>query len=198
MNSTTPARPAAAGARASFLIGASAMVLVLAGCGGSTPAATGQPTGTSGVPTAVVTQPAAVVATSPVTNGPTAGSSNVEACSLLTVAEVAATSDYALDLATPDSDDLYSYCKYTAPRGGGEVSTFVTKSAATASSYFATIKINTGQAVTGVGDDAFWSTDSFQPGLYFLKGGLLAYISGAQSGPEDSIINLGKLMASRM
>lgn len=57
---------------------------------------------------------------------------------------------------------------------------------------------NAGEAVSGVGDEAFWSTDSFQPGLYFLKGGLVAYIPGSQTGPEDSIIQLGKLLASRM
>ena len=118
----------------------------------------------------------------------------VEACSLLTVAEVAAASGLALTTAKPDSDDLYSYCKYT---GEGTVNTFVTKSAA-AASYFGTVKINKGVAVPGVGDEAFWSEDSFQPGLYFLKGGVLAYISGSVFGPEDPIVALGKLMASRM
>jgi hypothetical protein len=96
----------------------------------------------------------------------------------------------------PSSDDLYAYCTYTAP-GSPEVRIFITKSGDSAS-YFNTAKANAGQAVSGVGDEAYWSTDSFLPGLYFLKGGKMAYLSGPSSGPQDSIVQLGKLLASRM
>jgi hypothetical protein len=37
-----------------------------------------------------------------------------------------------------------------------------------------------------------------QPGLYFMKGSVVAYISGAQTGPEQPIIDLGILLASRI
>jgi hypothetical protein len=113
----------------------------------------------------------------------------------LTAAEVSAAYGGTLDTAEPSEDPLYSYCTYS---GEGEVRTYVTKDAATATSMFGTMKINAGEAVSGVGDEAYWSTDSFAPGLYFMKGGLLAYISGAQTGPEEPILELGRLLASRM
>jgi hypothetical protein len=62
---------------------------------------------------------------------------------------------------------------------------------------FNTMKINDGEPVTGVGDEAWWSTDQFQPGLYFMKSGTLAFISGSQYGPQAPIIELGKLFATR-
>lgn len=176
----------ASGARASIMVGAAA-VLILAGCSAGTPAPT---TGPTGAPT--------VAPTAGVTNAPTTVTSNLEACSLLTPAEVSAASpDYPLDTATPDSDSLYSYCKYTGS-SGGQVRTWVLTDAASVASVFGTMKVNAGEAVSGVGDEAWWSNDSFQPGLYFLKGGVLGFISGAQTGPEDSIVALGVLMASRM
>ena len=58
--------------------------------------------------------------------------------------------------------------------------------------------INDGEAVSGVGDAAYWSTDSFAPGLYFLKNGRLGFISGSQTGPEAPIVALGVLLANRM
>jgi hypothetical protein len=167
-------------------------LLILVACGGGAPASTGPAAAT---PTQAQATSTGVPTVAP-TNAPPSGSSNVEACSLLTPAEVAAAYGGALDLATPTSDELYSYCSYSGD--GGEVRIFVTKSAETASAVFGTMKINDGEAVSGVGDEAFWSTDSFQPGLYFLKGGLLVFIEGSQSGPEDSIVELGKLLASRM
>ncbi len=166
-------------------------LLLLAACGGGAPAPTGP---ASGAPTVAPT----VAPTAGVTSAPTGVTSNVEACSLLTTAEVAAASGMELNAATPDSDSLYTYCKYSGGSSSDEVRTFVSKDAATAASVFATMKINAGQAVTGVGDEAYWSTDSFQPGLYFLKGGQLGFISGSSFGPDDLIVQLGILMASRM
>jgi hypothetical protein len=167
-------------------------LLILGGCGGGTPA-------TNGIPAATPTQAQATTGVPAVvpTNAPTTGSSSVDACSLLTVAEVAAAAGEPLDLATPGSDSLYSYCTYTGS-GSDDVRTWVIRDAATSSSVLATMKINNGEPVSGVGDEAWWSTDSFQPGLYILKGGLLAYVSGSVFGPEDSIIQLGKLLVSRM
>lgn len=168
------------------------LLLILVGCGGGSPASQA-PGG------ATPTQPQATAAGVPTvapTNAATAGSGNVDACKLLTVAEVAAAYGQTLDQAVPSADDLYAYCIYQG--SGGKVSVFVSKSVEAASSAFATVKVNKGEAVSGVGDEAFWSTDSFAPGLYFLKGGVLAYISGSSYGPEDPIIQLGKLFASRM
>jgi hypothetical protein len=182
----------------SLTISAVALLLILAACGGGAPAATSpavatptqaQPTG-AGVPTDA---PSAAMTDAP-TNAPTSGSTGAAACSLLTAEEVSAAYGETLE-AVPSEDELYSYCTYGDDR---EVRTFVTKNAATATTMFDTMKVNDGEAVPGVGDEAWWSTDSFQPGLYVMKGGLLAHISGSQTGPEDSIIQLGTLMVSRM
>jgi hypothetical protein len=113
------------------------------------------------------------------------------------VAEVAAASGFELTTATPSSADDYVYCKYSGT-GSDDVTTWVLNNPTSAASVFGTMKLNAGQAVAGVGDEAWWSTDSFQPGLYFLKGGLGAFVSGSQDGPDDKIIGLGKLLASRM
>jgi hypothetical protein len=168
------------------------LLLILVGCGGTSPA--------SQAPAAAPPiQPQATAAGAPTvapTNVATAGSGNVDACKLLTVAEVAAAYGQTVDQAVPSADDLYAYCTYQG--AGGKVNVYVSKSVQAASSAFGTVKVNAGQAVSGVGDEAFWSTDSTMAGLYFLKGGVLAHISGSSSGPEDPIIQLGKLLASRM
>jgi hypothetical protein len=161
------------------------LMLVLGGCGGS--AASQAPGG--------ATQPPA-----PGVGGPTtapAGPGIADACTLLTTAEVSAAGGSTFTVATPSSDANYLNCAYTSADASSKLSTFVARSAAT-SGYWATVKVNKGSAVSGVGDEAFWSTDSFMPGLYFLKGGVLAYISGSSDGPDDLIIGLGKLMAGRM
>ena len=182
--------------------GAVVILLVLVACGGGA-ATTQGPAGTTptqpqataaGAPTNAPTN--AVVPTNAATNAPTAGSSSAEACSLLTVEEVAAAFGETLDTAEPSADDLYSNCKYSGD--GGEVTTFVGKSPEASLSYFNTMKINDGEAVSGVGDEAYWSTDSFMPGLYFMKGGHLFYISGSVFGPEAPIVALGVLLASRI
>jgi hypothetical protein len=99
------------------------------------------------------------------------------------------------------ADDLYAYCTYPAADGRDKAMIFVTRSS-TAAAYFQTVKVNTGHAVSGVGDEAYWGTGSFLPGLYFLKGGVMAYVSSDSSssqGPsEASLTELGKLLASRM
>jgi len=164
-------------------------MLILIGCSGG-----------SGAPAAATPTPAAAtpagVPTSAPTSVATAGSASVDACEFLTPDEVGTAYGVSRPFPKPSSDDLYAYCTYTTP-GAPDVRIFVTKSGDSAS-YFNTAKANAGQAVTGVGDEAYWSTDSFLPGLYFLKGGKMAYLSGPSSGPQDSIVQLGKLLASRM
>ncbi len=108
-------------------------------------------------------------------------------CSLLTIDEVSTAYGETLVGALAESDIYYVYCTYGDDR---QVRTFLTTEASVAQSVFATMKINDGEAVSGVGDEAWWSTDSFQPGLYFMKGGALAFISGSQYGPEAPIIAL--------
>jgi hypothetical protein len=159
-------------------------LIILAACGGG-----GGATPTPG-------QSVSPTASTTATPAPTGATSTVDACTLLTVAEVAAAvPDAEIATATSSSDIYYAYCTYS---GYSEVKMWVTIDATVADSIFSTIKINAGVAVTGVGDDAFWSTDSFQPGLYFMKGSVVGYISGAQTGPEQNIIDLGVLLASRI
>jgi hypothetical protein len=169
------------------------LLLILAACGGGAgPTATpGGPTVPPGQPTPVLTLPPVVL--------PTGQPGLVDACTLLTLDEVStayeATGGDPLEGAVPSSIESYAYCDYGADR---EVRTWVNADPTTSTNIFNTMKINDGEAVSGVGDEAYWSTDSFQPGLYFMKGGRLAYISGSQYGPEPEFIALGQLMASRM
>jgi hypothetical protein len=169
-------------------------------CGGAGTAATLAPRPSSAGPAAATGATAAApAATTPAIIAPTTAANPanaIEACTLLTPAEVAAASGQTLDTATKDSDPIYSYCMYTG--SGGKMRTFVTQDAAAIPTVYGTMKINKGEAVSGVGEDAFWSEDGFQPGIYFMKNGALAYISGAQTGPEPKIVELAKLMASRM
>jgi uncharacterized protein DUF3558 len=170
-------------------VAAVALVLLLVGCSGGTaapPAAT---------PTPAATTAAGAPTTAP-SSAATAGSTTVDACDFFTPDEVGVAYGVSRPFPKPSSDDLYAYCTYTAP-GAPDIRIFVTKSG-NAASYFNTAKANSGQAVSGVGDEAYWSTDSFLPGLYFLKGGVMAYLSGPATGPQDSIVQLGKLLASRM
>ena len=130
--------------------------------------------------------------------GATAGSGSIDACALLALKEVSAAGDYELDLALPQADDKFAYCQYSFKRGH-IVNVFVSKSVEAATAYFSTVKAGKGKVVSGVGDQAYWSTDySFYTGLYFLKGGVLAHISGSPLGPEERIITLGKLLAGRI
>lgn len=166
------------------------LMLILVGCGG----------GTAAPAAATPTQPQATAAGVPTvgpTSAATAGSASVEACDFLTPDEVSTIVGMSRPLPVPSSDANYAYCKYSTP-GAPELMIFVTKSAENAANQFNTAKLNGGEAVSGVGDQAFWSTDSFLPGLYFMKGGTMAYISGSSSGPQAPIIQLGKLLASRM
>ena len=171
------------------------LLLILVACGGG-PAATAGPVGST------PTQPqgtAASVPTSVPTSAPmdpTQGPSSVsDVCSLLSAAEVSAAYGETLDTAVPSEDPLYAYCTYG---GDGEVRTYVTKGADTATTMFNTMKVNAGEGVAGIGDEAWWSTDGFAPGLYIMKSGVLAYISGPQTGPEDAFVELGELLASRL
>lgn len=174
------------------------LLLVLVGCGGGSPASQAPGAATPTQPQATAAGvPTAGVPTAAPTNAATAGTGSVDACALLTPEEVSAAHGSVLDVAVPSADDLYAYCTYQAG-GGDKVDVFISKSVEAASSAFATVKVNKGEAVSGVGDEAFWSTDSFAPGLYFMKGSVLAYISGSSYGPEDPIIQLGKLLASRI
>jgi hypothetical protein len=175
------------------------LLLVLGGCssssasqapGGANP--TPPPTTGAGAPS-----DAGVPSAGAPTDAGTAGSGSGNTCSLLTIAEVSAATGLHFDVANPSTDDNYYNCDYLSNDGSARATVFVARSAAT-SGYWATVKVNKGQPVSGVGDEAFWSTDSFLPGLYFLKGGVLAYISGSADGPQDSIIALGKLLAGRM
>ncbi|MEA2676955.1 MAG: hypothetical protein QOJ81_1096 [Chloroflexota bacterium] len=165
------------------------LLLILAACGGAA-----APTARPGGPTTPPGQPTPAPTSTPAV-GPTNAPVTADACALLTVAEVSAAYGETLEGAVPSSIEAYAYCAYGA---GDEVRTWVNTDPATATNIFNTMKINDGEAVAGVGDEAYWSTDSFQPGLYFMKGGVLAYISGSQSGPDDAIVQLGVLMASRM
>lgn len=172
------------------------LLLFLAACGGAA-----APTDTPGGPTNPPGQPTPAP-TSTQAPAPTGAPVAIDMCSLLTVEEVssayAATEDHTgetLEGAEPTSAESYSYCVYGSDR---EVTTWINSDPAAAASIFNTMKINDGEAVSGVGDEAYWSTDSFQPGLYFMKGGRGAFISGSEYGPEDPIIQLGVLLASRM
>lgn len=183
------------GIRRSLHRGTPAVVfmLILVGCGG----------GTAAPAAATPTQPQATAAGAPTiapSNPATAGSATVDACDFLTTDEVATIVGISRPIPAPSSDANYAYCTYSTP-GAPELKIFVTKSAENAANQFNTAKLNGGEAVSGVGDEAFWSTGSFLPGLYFVKGGVMAYISGmsgSSSGPEAPIIQLGKLLASRM
>ena len=179
------------------------LVLILAACGGGAAAtqrpaaATSNPASptVAGTPTsAPVVDPTDAPANVPTTAPPPAAGS-LEACSLLTVDEVGTATGGTFDTALPTSDEMYTYCAYS---GLSSLKTSVTKSPDTASMVFNTMKINAGEAVSGVGDEAFYSTDGFRPGLYFLKSGQMAFIGGGQGGPSDEIVALGVLMASRM
>lgn len=179
------------------LRGATAVLLMLfvVGCGGGSGApATVTPTQAGATPAGVPTLAATSAA-------PSAALAEVDACKLLTPAEVSAAYGYTVQAGVPTADDLYAYCTYTAADGREKAMVFVSRSSAAAND-FQTVKSNEGHAVSGVGDEAYWGTTSFLPGLYFLKGGVEAYISSSSSssGPvsEDSIIPLGKLLASRM
>jgi hypothetical protein len=163
------------------------LMLILVGCSSG-----------SGTPAAPTTQPGATPAGVPTlapTSAATAATADVDACKFLTPAEVSAAYGQTVKAGEPSADDLYAYCTYKS--NNDKVTLFVTRSS-DAAAYFQTVKINKGQAVSGVGDEAYWGTDSFLPGLYFLKGGTMAYLSGPQTGPEDPIVQLGKLLASRM
>jgi hypothetical protein len=166
-----------------------ALPLILLACGGGA-----APTHTAaGVPTQPPTATGAPTGT-PAT-GPTNAPVGVDVCSLLSVGEASTAFGETLTGAVASTVETYSYCDYGADR---EIRTWINSDATTSSMYFATMKINDGEAVTGVGDEAWWSTDGFQPGLYFMKGGRLAYISGPQTGPEPAYITMGQLLASRM
>jgi hypothetical protein len=170
------------------------VALIVVGCGGG-----------SGAPATVTpTQPGATpagVPTAASTSAPSAATAAVDACKLLTPAEVSAAYGYTVQAGVATADDLYAYCTYPAADGRDKAMIFVTRSS-TAAAYFQTVKVNTGHAVSGVGDEAYWGTGSFLPGLYFLKGGVMAYVSSDSSssqGPsEASLTELGKLLASRM
>lgn len=176
------------------------LLLTLVACGGGAAAPTTAPRASTVAPT----QPPAASAAASVnativvpTTLANPGSATIEACALLTPAEVGAASELTLDTATKGFDQIYSYCTYSG-ENDDEVKTYVTQNAAAITTAFGTVKINKGEAVTGVGDDAFWSNDGFAPGLYFTKGGALAYIEGSTTGPDSPIVELGKLMATRM
>jgi hypothetical protein len=182
------------GIRRSLTRGTPAVVLmlILVGCGGGTQAPAGaspsQPQASAaGVPTSA---PSVAATTGP---GPVV----LAACDYFNSDDVATTVGMSHPIPMPSEDELYSYCTYSAP-GAPELKIFVTKTTETATTAFNTAKANKGEAVSGVGDEAYWSTDSFLPGLYLMKSGLLGYISGSSSGPEDRIIELGKLFAERI
>lgn len=165
------------------------LMLILVGCGGG---------GTSAPAAATPTQPQATAAGAP-TSAATQASGPVvlQACDYMTPDEVATTAGMSQPNRRPSEDELYSYCSYVGP-GAPELKIFVSKTTETATTAFNTAKANKGEAVSGVGDEAYWSTDSFLPGLYLMKSGLLGYISGSSSGPEDRIVKLGKLFAERI
>jgi len=170
------------------------LMLILVACGGATQApvaATPNPTQATATGAATLAPSAAPSAAA------TGGAVLADACGYLIPDEVAAAVGISNPLPAPSADDLYTYCTYAAP-GAPELKIFVSKSPETAAAGFSTAKANDGEAVSGVGDEAYWSTDSFLPGLYFLKDGVLGYISGSASGPDDRIIELGKLLAERI
>lgn len=196
MSTPRMTRPAFRGTTSSLKRGTSAvgLMLILAACGGATQA----PAGATPNPTqATATGPASLAPSAAPSAAATGGAVLADACGYLIPDEVAAAVGISNPLPAPSADEFYTYCTYSAP-GAPELKIFVTKSTETASTVFNTMKVNDGEAVTGVGDEAYWSTDSFQPGLYFLKNGVLAYISGSASGPDDRIVELGKLLAERI
>jgi hypothetical protein len=172
------------------------LMLVVVGCGGGSPASQAPAAATATPP-----QPQATAAeaptVAPISSAP-AGSGDVGTCALLTLAEVSAAFGSTLDIAEPTSADPWAICVYFQSNGEDDVSVMVSTSADAAASYFATMKGLANEAVTGVGDQAFWSTDPYAPGLYFMKGSVMASISGSPDGPQDPIIQLGRLLVSRM
>ena len=200
MSTPRMTRPAFRGTTSSLQRGTSAVVLmlILAACGGVTQA----PAGATPNPTqATATGPASLAPSAASSAAPSAAATGgavlADACGYLIPDEVAAAVGISNPLPAPSADEFYTYCTYSAP-GAPELKIFVTKAAEAASVAFNTAKVNDGEAVTGVGDEAYWSTDSFRPGLYFLQNGVLAYISGSASGPDDRIVELGKLLAERI
>jgi hypothetical protein len=123
-----------------------------------------------------------------------------DACALLSLQEVTLAHGKPLTWALPAADASYVYCAYGTGRKTkeGELRTFVTANPATARFVFDSVKAGAGEAVPGVGDNAFWSSDPARPGLYLMKRGSLAYISGAAGKPHAETVELGKLLASRL
>jgi hypothetical protein len=172
------------------------LLLIVVGCGGGSPASQAPAAATTTPPQPQATA-AEVPTVAPINSAP-AGSGDVGTCALLTLAEVSAAFGSPLDIAGPTSTDQWAICVYYQSNGEDDVNVMVSTSAEAAASYFTTMKGLANEAVAGVGDQALWSTDPYAPGLYFLKGSVMAFISGSSSGPEDPIIQLGKLLASRM
>lgn len=172
------------------------LLLSLVACGGGA-GATQAPQGGGSAKPQTTAGPAATpnaAATTPPTPT-TGGGQTVDACKLATAAEVSAAYGFTVASTTPSSDDNYANCEYTSA-DGQKARTFITISAAGAQ-YMRTVKINEGEPVSGVGDDAWWST-GFAPGIYFMKGGVLLYASGPSDGPDPLVVSLAKMMAGRM
>lgn len=175
------------------------LLLSLVACGGGAGATQAPQGGGSAKPQTTVGPAATPNAAATTTPTPTTGGGQtVDACKLATAAEVSAAYGFTVVSATPSSDDNYASCEYTSADGsdGQKARTFISISAMGAQ-YMGTVKINEGEPVSGVGDDAWWST-GFAPGIYFMKGGVLVYASGSSSGPEPLVVSLAKMMAGRI
>lgn len=168
------------------------LLLSLVACGGGT-AATQAPQGGGSANPQTTAGPAATPNPAATTLTPaTGGSQTADACKLATVAEVSAAYGFTVASTTPSSDTVYAYCDY-ASADGQKATIFISITAA-GPQYMDTVKVNEGVPVSGVGDDAFWSTGSM-PGIYFTKGGVLVH---ASAGPEDAVVKLAKAIAGRM
>jgi len=172
-------------------------LLSLVACGGGAGATQAPQGGGSAKPQTTAGPAATPIAAATTTTPATGGGQTVDACKLATAAEVSAAYGFKVASATPSGDDNDRRCDYASADGRSEATTFISISAVGAQ-YMDTVKINKGEPVSGVGDDAWWSTDSFMPGIYFMKGGVLVYASGSVFGPDELVVSLAKTMAGRM
>jgi hypothetical protein len=180
------------------LLGVSTFVFALAACSAGAspaPAGTAGPGGTA--PPAGATAP--VTASAGASAAGTAAAAG-DGCRYATVAEVGAAYGFtvATAKATPPADDNYVYCEYASADGRTVILTYVSRTQAALAIYDG-YRQSKDEAVSGVGDEAFWADDV----LYVKKGGVFAGIQ-ARSGSRGTVdvhdagVALGKVIAGRL
>jgi hypothetical protein len=182
-------------------VGATALALTVTACaaaGTPAPAGTSGPGATPGATSGPVGSGAPASAPA----GTTAAGTNAPAgdgCRYATVAEVSTAYGFQATTATatPPADDNYVYCQYASADGRTVILTYVSRSP-TALMIYDGYK-SSGETVSGVGDEAFWSNDV----LYVKKGSIFAGIA-PRAGSSGSVdvevagVALGKVIAGRM